>query len=117
MSYVIEASKFGHQDRYIGQSDVTQQLYWTHSLRAARKFSDLTQLRQMLDDIMDDECNRDISVLVAAFGLMNQPGPHAMILKIREVLDDDTLGDFFDQHGIRYEIKKDPRVVPIPVPA
>lgn len=115
MPYVIEATKTGHEDRYIGQSGVTQQLYWTRNLNAARHFDDLAALREMLDDIMDDEHNRDISVLVAAFGLMNQPGPHSMVLMIREVLLDGTLGDFCDQHGIRYQIKKEPRVVPIPV--
>ena len=117
MPYVIEASKNGHADRYIGQSDVTQQMYWTRSLRMARTFNDLASLRQKLDDIMDDEHNRDISVLVAAFGLMNEPGPHAMTLMIREILPSGALGDFLDQHGIRYQIKKEPRVVPIPIPA
>lgn len=117
MPYIIEATKTGHDDRYIGQSDVTQQLYWTRSLKAARRYDDLATLRQMLDEIMDDEFNRDISVLIAAFGLLNKPGPHAMVLMIREVLSDDSLGDFYDQHGIRYEIKKEPRVVLIPIPA
>jgi hypothetical protein len=117
MPYVIEAAKNGHDDRYIGQSDVTQHMYWTRSLRMACKFEDLDLLRRMLDNIMDDEHNRDISVLVAAFGLMNKPGPHSMMLMIREVLPDGSLGDFCDQHGIRYQIKKEPRVVPIPIPA
>jgi len=115
--YVIEATKNGHDDRYIGQTVVTDHLYWTRSLRAAKKFDDLQALRKTLDNIMDDENNRDISVLVAAFGLMNTPGPHSMVLMIREVLPDGQLGDFCDQHGIRYEIKKEPRVVPIPIPA
>lgn len=117
MPYVIQASKTDHDDRYIAQSEVTQQLYWTRSLRRARQVADLEQLRRMLDDIMDDEHDRDISVLVAAFGLINSPGPHSMMLMIREIRPNGSLGDFCDQHGIRYQLKKEPRVVPIPVPA
>lgn len=118
MPFVIEASKTDHDDRYIGQSEVTQQLYWTRSLGNARQFPDLAELRIKLYDIMDDENNRDISVLIAAFGLMSQPGPHTLVLKIREVLPDGTLGDFYDHHGIRYEIRKEqPRAVPVPIPA
>lgn len=117
MPYVIEATKIGHEDRYIGQSNVTQQLYWTRNRSAAKRFDDLVALRELLDNIMDDEFNRDISVLVAAFGLMNTPGPHSMVLMIREVRPDGTLGDFCDQHGLRYQIKKEPRVEPIPIPA
>jgi hypothetical protein len=117
MPYVIEATKHGHDDRYIGQSDVTQQLYWTRSLRNARKFHDLEVVRHMLYNVMDDENNRDISVLVAAFGLLNVPGPHTVVLKVKEIMPSGTLGDFFDFHGIRYEIKKGHRVTPIPVPA
>lgn len=117
MPYVIQAAKMGHDDRYIAQSEATQQLYWTRSLNRARRVDDLIALRQQLDDIMDDEHDRDISVLVMAFGLINRPGPHSMTLMIREIRPNGSLGDFCDQHGIRYQIKKEPRVVPIPLPA